>query len=315
MASYRKRNGKWQVQVRHHNLGSISKTFTKKEYAKKWVLEREIAHFNNHYQDEVSSNTTLENMMRRYLKEVTPTKRGHAPEERRLQRLLKENELMEKKLRTIKPHDFAKFRDKRLKQGARTCHYDLVLLRHAWNIARIEWGWNLGANPVSLIRFPRLNPPRERRLKLGELERLQQENKKSKVWYLWPIIQIALETGMRRGEILSIEWRNVDFERKQVLLPLTKNGYARIVPLNDFVISIIQEIPKSSEEIFPITDNAFRQAWQRLRSRANLDDLKFHDLRHEAISIMFENGMSIPQVKATTGHRTVSQLFRYVQII
>ena len=120
---------------------------------------------------------------------------------------------------------------------------------------------------------------------------------------------------MRRGEILSIEWRNVDFERKQVLLPLTKNGYARIVPLNDFVISIIQDIPKSSEKIFPITDNAFRQAWQRLQTRANLDDLKFHDLRHEAISRMFENGMSIPQVKATTGHRTVSQLFRYVQII
>ena len=156
-------------------MGSISKTFTKKEYAKKWVLEREIAHFNNHYQDEVSYKTTVENMMRRYLKEVTPTKRGHAPEERRLQRLLKENELMKKKLKTIKPRDFAKFRDKRLKQGARTCHYDLVLLRHAWNIARIEWGWNLGANPVSLIRFPRLNPPRERRLKLGELNDYKKE--------------------------------------------------------------------------------------------------------------------------------------------
>ena len=151
-------------------------------------------------------------------------------------------------------------------------------------------------------------------MKLGELERLQKGNKKSKVWYLWPIIQIALETGMRRGEILSIEWRNVDFERKQVLLPLTKNGYARIVPLNDFVISIIQDIPKSSEKIFPITDNAFRQAWHRLRTKANLDDLKFHDLRHEAISRMFENGMSIPLVKAITGHRTVTQLFRYIQI-
>ena len=72
---------------------------------------------------------------------------------------------MEIKLNEAQPHHFATFRDKRLKDGNRACQYDLVLLRAAWNTARIEWGWGLGGNPLTLIRFPKNNPPRERWLR------------------------------------------------------------------------------------------------------------------------------------------------------
>ena len=112
--------------------------------------------------------------MLRYLNEVTPTKRSHGAEVRRVKRLLSEKGLMKTQLDKAEPHVFAAYRDLRLNDGNRTCQYDLILLRHAWNIARIEWGWPLGDNPIKLIRMPRANPPRERRLKMEEFERLEE---------------------------------------------------------------------------------------------------------------------------------------------
>ena len=100
----------------------------------------------------------------------------------------------------------------------------------------------------------------------------------------------------------------------KVLLPETKNGRSRWVPLNDKVLDILTDIEPRHRRVFPITDNAFRQAWDRLRKRADISDLTFHDLRHEAISRLFESGMCIPKVMAISGHRTASQLFRYVQL-
>ena len=258
--------------------------------------------------------STIGDLIQAYLVKVTPHKKGAVPETRRLKRLLKETTLMEIKLNEPQPHHFATFRDKRLKDGNRACQYDLVLLRAAWNTARIEWGRELGGNPLTLIRFPKNNPPRERRLKQGEYNRLIDANKESKVWYLAPIINIAIETCMRRGEILALEWEHIDFLRSKALLPETKNGCSRWVPLNGKVLHILTKIEPRNNRVFPITDNAFRQAWDRLRKRADIANLTFHDLRHEAISRLFESGLSIPQVMQISGHQTASQLFRYIQL-
>ena len=221
---------------------------------------------------------------------------------------------MSVRLNEAQPHHFASYRDKRIKDGNRACQYDLVLLRAAWNTARIEWGWDLGDNPLSLIRFPKSNPPRERRLKRGEFELLQNACLETKVWYLWPMIEIAIETCMRRGEILSLKWENIDFCRSKALLLHTKNGKSRWVPLSRKVLVILDKLNRENERIFPITDVAVRQAWDRLRKRANISDLTFHDLRHEGISRFFESGFNIPQVMEISGHQTASQLFRYIQL-
>jgi integrase len=119
---------------------------------------------------------------------------------------------------------------------------------------------------------------------------------------------------MRRGEILSLEWKHIDFERSKALLPMTKNGRSRWVGLSRQVIALLEKLPKEQERVFPVTDVAVRQAWDRLRRRAGITDLTFHDLRHEAISRQFESGLSIPQVMAISGHQTASQLFRYVNL-
>ena len=206
MASFRKRSNLWQAQVRSKHVGSISKSFHKKSEAQKWAKEQEVLMQSGQWSRVNQSSLTLHDLMTKYKNEITPKKRGHEVEDRRLRRLLREKEIMKVPLKRLLPPILASFRDKRLKDGVRACQYDLVLIRHAWNIALIEWGWNIGDNPTQKIRLPKNNPPRERRLKPGEYERLKIASSETKVWYLWPIIDFAIETGMRRSEILNMKW-------------------------------------------------------------------------------------------------------------
>lgn len=168
MANFRKRNGLWQVQVRSIHAGATSKSFHRKSDAERWATHQEALMQTGQWAKNKPSDCNLKEMMERYLAEVTPTKRGKDAETRRLKRLLSENPLMSLRLDKAEPQIFATFRDRRIKVGVRACQYDLVLLRHAWNMARIEWGWPLGDIPLNLIRMPKNNPPRERRLKAGE---------------------------------------------------------------------------------------------------------------------------------------------------
>ena len=120
---------------------------------------------------------------------------------------------------------------------------------------------------------------------------------------------------MRRGEILGITWECVDFDSRTVHLPITKNGSSRDVPLSSKATQILKgQNERQLPCPFPVTDNAFRLAWDRLRSRADLGDLRFHDLRHEAISRFFEMGLSMPEVALISGHKDPRMLFRYTHI-
>ena len=314
MASIRKRGKSWQAQVRSRKSGAIGKSFHRKADAERWAIEQEALMQNGQFAQIQTQDFTLHDLMQAYSEKVTPTKKGAAQEFRRISRLMKERDLMLTPLLSAKSHIFASFRDRRLRDGIRACQYDLVLLRHAWNMARVEWGWPLGDNPLSLIRMPKNNPPRERRLRVGEYEALRDASRGSRAWYLWPIVDVAIETAMRRGEILGLRWTNIDWNKQRALLPITKNGRSRWVPLSPLALEHIDRAPRTADRVFPITDVAFRQTWDRLRNRARITDLTFHDLRHESISRKFESGMSIPQVMAISGHRTASQLFRYVQL-
>ena len=314
MASIRKRGKSWQVQVRSRKTGAISKSFHRKGDAERWAIEQEALIQTGQFAQIQIQDLNLADLMQTYVEKVTPTKKGAGQEYRRIKRLMKERELMLTLLTNAKPHIFAAFRDRRLQDGVRACQYDLVLLRHAWNMARVEWGWSLGDNPLSLIRMPKNNPPRERRFRAGEYEALRDASRSSRAWYLWPIVDLAIETAMRRGEILGLQWTNIDWNKQRALLPMTKNGRSRWVPLSELALKHIDQAPRTADRVFPIKDVAFRQAWDRLRIRAGISDLTFHDLRHESLSRKFESGMTITQVMAISGHRTASQLFRYIQI-
>ena len=167
-----------------------------------------------------------------------------------------------------------------------------------------------------LFGCPRTTSPRERRLKDGEFEEAPRSLLRNlDLGISQPVVVLAIETAMRRGEILGLRWEHIDLDKKTTFfLPMTKNGLSRWVPLSNQAVAKLSKAPRDTDRPFPLTDIAFRQAWDRLRTRANISDLTFRDLRHEAISRMFDNGMKIHEVMALSEHKTASQLFRYVQV-
>lgn len=169
-------------------------------------------------------------------------------------------------------------------------------------------------NPVEAVRIPNGINRRERRLKVGEFERLREAAKQCRNELIWPCVEFAIESGMRRSEILAMVWSNFDMNSGVVLLPQTKNGSHRQVPLTSRAFTILQSLPKSAGHIFPIIDSAARQAWVRLVKRSDLKYLRFHDLRHEAISRFFEIGLSVAEVASISGHKDPRMLFRYTHL-
>ena len=176
-----------------------------------------------------------------------------------------------------------------------------------------EWGLMLSSNPVNRVKMPPSPPARNRRLESGEFERLKEAAKQTKNPHIWPIIVFAIETGMRRGEILGLRWEHVDLDRRIAFLPLTKNGSSREVPLSTKADQVLAAQQQRNDTIspFPVTSNGFRLAWEGLRRRAGLSDLRFHDLRHEAISRLVERGLNIPEVAVISGHKDPRMLLRY----
>jgi integrase len=169
----------------------------------------------------------------------------------------------------------------------------------------------LAENPLGKLRLPFSPNRRERRLKEGELHKIITAARSCRNPLIVPIILLAVATGMRRGEILSLRWEHVDSERRALLIPHTKNGHSRTLPLTRDATEVLDGVGRTGDRVFPMSGNAFRLSWDRLRARAGISDLHFHDLRHEAISRFFEKGLSVPEVAFLSGHRDARMLFRY----
>ena len=315
MATYRKRNGKWQAIVRHKTIGTTSRSFHTKQAAIKWVISVEEQLEAGTFGTLRPTHVTLGELLERYSCEVTPVKRGATTELRRLQRLIRDP-VSTLRINQLTSQAIAAFRDRRLLDGRRTCHYDLILIRHCLKIAMNEWGLMLSSNPVDRVKMPPSSPARNRRLEDGEFEQLEEAAKQTRNPHIWPVIVFAIETGMRRGEILGLRWEHVDLDRRIAFLPLTKNGSSREVPLSTKAAQVLakQRQHNDNPSPFPVTPNGFRLAWDRLRGRAGLSDLRFHDLRHEAISRFFELGLNIPEVAVISGHKDPRMLFRYTHL-
>ena len=306
MATIRRRNKKYQVIIRKKIHKNISKTFNNLRAARKWAnhLEDRIELGEKFYQS--NKDMTLEEVISRYLNEITPSKRGCESETRRIRRLLKEP-ICKGKVCLLQTKDFIEFRDKRIKDGNRTCHYDLVLLRHIFNVAIKQWNLFDRDNPLVNVPKPKLNPSRQRRLTQAEYNFLVRGNYPQKT--LRDIIEIAIESAMRKSEILNIKSEHI--KEQTLFIPHTKTGSPRTIPLTKralYILENTQHLP------FPMSANALRLAWDRLKKKGNIKDLHFHDLRHESVSKFFERGLSIPEVALISGHKDFRMLFRYTHL-
>ena len=230
MASFTKRNGRWRARVRRADLPSLTKSFPTKTLALKWSqrVESDPEKFLAEQLSEDHQLRTVGDLVRKYEKEVTPKKKGRDKETYRI-RILKRSTLSGVSVNELKPHHITKFREDRLKVvSAGTVLKDLGLLSAVLNTGTTEWGLEnaLRTNPVSLISKPRAPRARDRRLEADELKRLLSACPNPNPCFR-PVVLFAIETGMRRGEILSLCWENVHLGKRYVHLPDTENGDSR----------------------------------------------------------------------------------------
>jgi integrase len=309
MASIIKRNDRWFVRIRKHGQPSQSKTFNFKQDAQKWavMIEREL---DQGLTGCVDKSVTLGNLLKRYLKEVTPHKKSCDKEAWRIKALLKRS-ISGVSLSNLNSAIISSYKYSRLPDGARTTRYDLALIRHCLEFARLEWGYYLPTNPVDLVSKPKLNKPRDRRVGKEDIETLMHALRHTKVTYLKPLILIAIETGLRQGELVKLMWSDVDLDSRLLKVKETKNGEDRAVPLSNKSLSILQLLPRLGATVFNASHSSLQNAWKRLIKRSGLKDLHFHDLRHEAISRFIERGLTIPEAASISGHKAQSLLLRY----
>ena len=289
MASILKRNDKWFVRVRKHRQPSQSKTFTIKQDAQRWavMIERQI---DQGLVGCVDKSVTLGDLLKRYLKEVTPHKKSRDKETWRIKALLKRS-ISGVGLPNLTSTIISNFKTLRLADGARTTRYDLALIRHCLEFARLEWGYYLPINPVDLVSKPKLNKPRDSRVSAYDIDKLMHALRETKVTYLKPLILIALETGLRQGELIKLLWKDVDLDSRLLKVRDTKNGEDRVIPLSNKSLSILESLPRPGKTVFNASHSSLQNAWKRLIKRSGLIDLHFHDLRHEAISRFIQRGL------------------------
>jgi len=317
MATVEKRGKFWRVKIRRRGYPEQTRSFDVKLHALRWAREIENEMDRGVFIDRTEAEkNTLGDVLSRYVREVTPTKRGALPEECRLLALI-QRPIAQIKMTTLSGVHVAHYRDARLTEvSPATVNKELNLISHAIDTARREWGIHLADNPVRLVRRPNSPNSRERRLVDDEEDRLLIACNDARNPYLLPIVRLALETGMRQGELVALTWKHVDLKKRVAFLPVTKNGEPRGVALSTGAIAAIRGLPKSvGGKLFPgVTTEAVKRAFMRACKRAEIDDLRFHDLRHEATSRFFEKGLNPIEVSSITGHKTLQMLKRYTHL-
>ena len=303
MASIRKLpSGKWNVRVTRKGFPFQTKSFINRTDADRWArtIEGEMDRGVFVCRSEAEA-TTLAQALERYKREVTPTKKGASREADRIGVWL-QSDLAKRSLASLKGADFATYRDKRLAEVAsNTVRLELAIISHLFTIAAQEWGLPV-SNPILSIRKPKGSNARTRRFEGDEEQRLMAASAKHSC--LPRLIVLALETCMRQSEIVSLTWSEISgsvIEKKD-----SKNGEARTIPLTQKAKAALGD--RGIGRLFPTFP---RKAWELALKKAGLEDFRFHDLRHEAISRLTEAGLNPLEVSAISGHKNMAMLRRY----
>ncbi len=326
MASIRQRGTRYQARVIRKGHPPLVRSFPSREAAEQWASATEAAlglgvsaellaprRFSAAPLSASAGSPTLRQALERYGREVTPAKRGAAQEQRRI-RQLQVSSIALHRLQELRSANFAQYRDERLRiVSPDTVRLELALFSHLYEIARREWGLESLVNPIKGIRKPKVPLGRTRRASQEELERILQRLSPK----LSAIVTLAVETAMRRSEIVGLRWRDIDLQRRVASLAMTKNGERRLVPLSSRAVGAVRSLPLGLPEqrVFGLdTADAITRAFGNACRAAGISGLRFHDLRHEGVSRLFERGLSLPEVAAVSGHKTWAMLRRYTHL-
>lgn len=309
MASIKKlKSGRWQAQVARGEIRK-AKSFQTKQEAKDWAARLEYLALKGEL---ASAPGCLRDIFDRYAREVSPKKRGARWEIIRFERL-KKDRLADVRLADLKPSHFADWRDRRLSEVApASVNREMGLMSAALNVARREWGL-IAVNPMSDVRKPSKPPPRDRRVSEAELTRLLErvgsglQTLSARAVHAF---RFAIETGMRAGEIVGLTWEDINTETRVASLALTKNGTARQVPLSTEAIRLLGELPGTTGPCFQITSVQLDVLFRKVRDAVKIDNLRFHDSRHEAITRMARK-LDVLSLARVVGHKDIRMLQIY----
>lgn len=320
MATFTKRGDKWFVQIRRKGFATACRSFRQKSDADEWARFMEVRADRGELPTPVKvlDSYKLHDILLRYRDEISVKKRSHNTEKHILNALMRQP-FTSLSLAEITAAKFCDYRDMRLKVvKPGTIRRELAIMRHAFDVAEREWNIPLRENPLKKLAKIKPQAGRSRRLSDEEYQAIQKAAETTRNPYIMPMIRFAIATGMRRGEMLRIRWTDIDLAAKTLHIEVTKNGHARTIPLSSHALAVLDGLrsrkDKKEQRVFPMSNNAFKLAWQRLRDRTGIEDLHFHDLRHEAISRFVERGLSVPEVALISGHRDYRMLFRYTHL-
>ena len=315
MGNIRKRGNSWTAQVRIAGWRSFTKTFKKKTDAIAWSVHLENKLRNAPVPTIIAdSKVTLSDLVIRYAEEIAPSHKSSVPETYRL-RAIARSWIGELDIRYLNKQQFSQYQKDRLERvSVASVHAELSLIKRVLDTAIKQWGYGIAENVIKTMKYSKGSVSRTRRLEADEKEQILNAAKAQRNDYICSVIEFAIETGMRRSEILKLKWCDINFHTGFASLFDTKNGEDRKVPLTKRCIEVLNQLPRSHEHVFPISATCLHQAWQRALKRADIKDLRFHDLRHEAVSRFFEMGMNIAEVALISGHKDVTQLFRYTHL-
>lgn len=311
MATIWQRGDKWAVKIRMKGV-TKNATFERHQDAKAWAARIE-SQIMDGIQGNAPRNIFFGDLLARYMKEVTPQKRGAKKEEHRIGRIMKTS-LADVAVSDLRPQDFANWRDDRLKEvSPDSVNRELSTLSAVCNQAIREWGL-MRDNPVQKISKPKNAKPRTRRPTQEEIKNLcialgyfEDKPPTTKSARAGAAFLFAIETAMRAGEICGLEKSSVDRKRRVVRLTETKNGYARDVPLSKRAMWILDHLESADikgDKVFGIDAPTLDALFRRAKKNCGIEDLHFHDSRREALTRMSQK-VDVMILAKISGHRDI----------
>lgn len=340
MASIEKRIAKdggvnYRVKVRLKGFPGQDASFKRLTDAKRWAQSTEAAiREGRHFKTTEAKRRTFGEMTDRYIRDVLPHKKK-MQQSRTMHLNWWKSELGKYALADVSPSMIAELRDKLLKEptprgekrSPSTVVRYMASLSHTYTICVKEWGW-IDDSPMRKVTKPKEPRGRVRFLSDDERENLLKSCKESSSSYIYTIVVLALSTGMRHGEIINLTWNDIDFERSRIVLHETKNNERRGVHISAHALECLKNLSKvrriDTNLLFPSNKIAklgeatrpidFRKPWLAVLAKANIEDFRFHDLRHSCASYLAMNGASLAEIAEVLGHKTLQMVKRYSHI-
>lgn len=311
MATYTKRGDAWRAQVRVKGRASISRTFDTRAEAKAWAEELE----DNVKRGHKPGRHTFSDAVERFRDDVSVTRKGERWETTRLNKFLRDHtELMATRLTELRTEQFTEWKNDRLKEvSPGSVLRELNLMRSVIEHARLELHW-ISTNPIADVKKPPAPRPRKRRVSDDEKRRMPIAlgweggeatlvTQRVAVAFLF-----AIETGMRSGEITALRWKEV--HARHVHVPESKNGDARDVPLSKYAQELLTYLPRDADRVFNVSDASRDALFREARDRCGFTGLKFHDTRHEALTLLARK-LDVLDLARMVGQRDLRSLMIY----